>query len=70
MRLCKDCKHTELYETEFCTRAVRIERIDLRDGREIRGGWRNTRIERKYARVMARLTGTCGIEGRFWEKRA
>ena len=72
MKLCKTCKHsrTTLYVPfDGCYRSVRVERIDLRTGDEILGGWRSTRNERNPGRIMARLTGRCGKEGRFWESK-
>lgn len=70
MKLCKTCKHgsSSAYGTfDSCTRSVRVKKIDLRNGNEILGGWRDTMKERKPGRIMARLAGTCGKEGRFWE---
>lgn len=72
MKLCKTCKHshTTLYVPfDTCCRSVRVKGIDLRTGDKIFGGWRPTRDEREPGRIMARLTGSCGKEGRFWEKR-
>lgn len=46
---------------------MRNDKIDLQNGNEIIGGWRYTTKERKPGRIMARLTGMCGKEGRFWE---
>lgn len=67
MKLCKTCKHrVDLYDAfEACARSVRI-RIDMQDGSEIIAGWRYTRDEREPGRIMARLNGSCGKEGRFW----
>ena len=70
MNLCKTCKHshTAMYvQFDACCRAVQIKGVDLRNGDEILGGWRSTRDEREPGRIMARLTGSCGKEGRFWE---
>ena len=70
MKLCKTCKHsqTAMYVPfDTCWRSVQIKGVDLRNGDEILGGWRSTRNERNPGRIMARLTGSCGKEGRFWE---
>ena len=70
MKLCKTCKHgTSSTYGPFglCARSVRVIKIDLQNGNEIIGGWRYTTKERKPGRIMARLTGMCGKEGRFWE---
>lgn len=70
MRICKDCKHgTSFTYGSFgtCARSVRVIEIDLQNGNEIIGGWRYTMKERRPGRIMARLTGRCGKEGRFWE---
>ena len=68
MKLCKTCKHSVGYYAAFdsCARSVRT-RIDMRDGSESKVGWRTARLEREYGVIMARLTGSCGKEGRFWE---
>lgn len=72
MKLCKNCKHVDhgFAMNAHCARSVRVKRIDMRDGREVRGGWKQTSDEREPGRIMARLTGSCGKEGRFWEKKA
>ena len=70
MKLCKTCKHchTAMYAPfDTCYRSVRVKGIDLRNGDETLGGWRSTRDEREPGRIMARITGSCGKEGRFWE---
>ncbi|KMR91587.1 hypothetical protein FE62_15300 [Staphylococcus aureus] len=51
---------------DSCARSVKI-RIDMQDGSEITTGWNTPRLEREDGRIMARLTGSCGKEGRFWE---
>ena len=68
MKLCKTCKHLMGMYGAFdsCARSVRI-RIDMLDGSEIISGWRTPRLERGDGVIMARLTGMCGKEGRFWE---
>ena len=70
MKLCKTCKHSskDMYMPfDTCCRSVRVEQVDLQTGDKILGGWRSTRDEREPGRIMARLTGSCGKEGRFWE---
>ena len=68
MKLCKTCKHSVGYYATFdsCARSVRT-RIDMQDGSEIKAGWRTARLEREDGVIMARLNGSCGKEGRFWE---
>lgn len=73
MKFCKDCKHSHrsMYVPfDTCSRSVRVIKIDLRTGDEIIGGWRSTRYERAFGRIIARLSGMCGKEGRFWEAKA
>ena len=70
MKLCKTCKHihTAMYvQYDTCSRSVRVKGINLVTGDEIIGGWACTMNEREPGRIMARLTGMCGKEGRFWE---
>ena len=68
MKLCKTCKHlVGMYGAfDSCARSVRI-RIDMLDGSEIISGWRTPHLEREDGVIMARLNGSCGKEGRFWE---
>ena len=68
MKLCVHCRHSsDKYEAfDSCARSVRT-RINMQDGSEIKTGWRTASLERTYGLIMARLTGTCGKEGRFWE---
>lgn len=68
MKLCVNCRHSvDRYATlDACARNVRT-RINMQDGSEIKTGWRTASLERTYGWVMARLAGTCGEEGRFWE---
>ena len=68
MKLCKTCKHSVGYYAAFdsCARSVRT-RIDMQDGSEIISGWRTPSLEREDGVIMARLNGSCGKEGRFWE---
>ena len=70
MKLCKTCKHshTAMYvQFDTCCRSVRVKGINPVTGDEIIGGWGSTMNEREPGRIMARLAGMCGKEGRFWE---
>lgn len=69
MKLCKTCKHCamEYVPLDSCSRSVRVVEIDMRNGDEIKAGWKSTYYERESGYIMARLTMTCGKEGRFWE---
>jgi hypothetical protein len=68
MKLCKTCKHSVGKYAAFdsCARSVRM-RIDMQDGSESKAGWRTSSLEREDGVIMARLNGSCGKEGRFWE---
>jgi hypothetical protein len=68
MKLCANCRHSvDKYEAfDSCARSVRTL-IDMQDGSEIKTGWRSARLEREDGVIMARLNGSCGKEGRFWE---
>lgn len=68
MKLCANCRHSvdRCAALDSCARSVRT-RIDPRNGSEIKTGWRFARLEREPGRIMARLIGMCGKEGRFWE---
>ena len=70
MKLCKDCKHGHvgvIVPFDTCCRSVWDKGIDLRNGDQVFSGWRSSKDERRPGRIMARLTGRCGKEGRFWE---
>ena len=70
MKLCKTCKHAHvgvIVPFDTCCRSVWTNGIDLRNGDQVFSGWRSTKNEREPGRIMARLTGRCGKEGRFWE---
>ena len=66
MKLCKTCKHSHVAPCTCC-RSVQVKGVDLINGNNILGGWRSARGEREPGRILARLTGRCGEEGRFWE---
>ena len=69
MKFCKDCKHASefLFPFDTCSRSVRADGFNPLNGEEIRVGWKSTTDEREFGHIMARLTGSCGKEGRFWE---
>lgn len=71
LKFCKSCKHSSegFMAFDTCNRSVVVKGHDLVNGRKVQEGWRATRDERSTGRLMARLTGTCGKEGRFWEEK-
>ena len=71
MKLCVNCRHSadKYVAFESCARSVNT-RIDMQDGSEIKTGWVSARLERMDGIIMARLSGSCGKEGRFWEAKS
>ena len=57
MNECKDCKH---YDGALCLRTAK------RVGHVVEGA-RKPHLERSYGVVKAKMNGTCGTKGRFFE---
>lgn len=68
-RICRDCRYSTSWITRTTCDLKDVYETDLVTGIRILSRAFSCELERKHGRIRARLLGTCGKEGRFWEKK-